>query len=308
MRRFLVFLFLLSLLSACAEKTETVTTLAPPVPYQTSTPSEFPTLVPPLTGMTLPTPTTFTYTVIQGDTLIGIATRYGLTPEALMAANPDIQPASLPVGTILILPTDNWTPVAPTPTPVPIPILQARCWPEMDGGAWCFALLKNDNAETLENLSARFALLDTSGHELASQAAFAYLDILPPAGSMPLAVHFPPPVQAGVLVSAQVLTAIRLLPGDSRYLPVTLDDTLVSLDVSGRTAQVTGKVSLIGTVAANTLWVLATAYDASGNVVGVRRWESSSALAAGAPVSFDFLVSSIGPAIDRVEFLAEARP
>ena len=125
---------------------------------------------------------------------------------------------------------------------------------------------------------------------------------------MPLAVHFPPPVQNNVAVHVQVLTAIRLLPGDTRYLPVVPENTLVSMEASGRTAQVTGKVILTGAGTANTLWVLATAYDAAGNVVGVRRWESPSALTADAPVSFDFMLSSVGPGIDRVEFLAEARP
>jgi hypothetical protein len=54
--------------------------------------------------------------------------------------------------------------------------------------------------------------------------------------------------------------------------------------------------------------VLASAYDAAGNVIGVRRWESTAALNADAPVSFDFPVSSVGPGIAKVEFLAEARP
>jgi hypothetical protein len=80
------------------------------------------------------------------------------------------------------------------------------------------------------------------------------------------------------------------------------------VEASGRTAQATGRVILTEAGTANTLWVLATAYDAAGDVVGVRRWESPSALPVDAPISFDFLVSSVGPAIDRVEFLAEARP
>ena len=142
---------------------------------------------------------------------------------------------------------------------------------------------------------------------------------------MPLAVHFPPQVQTDVTVPragivptllretwttlrVQVLTAIRLLPGDTRYLPVIPENTLVSVEASGQTAQVTGRVMLTGAGTANTLWVLATSYDAAGSVVGVRRWESASALTATAPISFDFLVYSVGPGIDRVKFLAEARP
>jgi hypothetical protein len=134
------------------------------------------------------------------------------------------------------------------------------------------------------------------------------LNILPTGQSLPLAVHFPSPISANISVRVQVLTALRLLPGDARYLPAMTENTLVSVDTSGRTAQASGRVVLPGAGTANTLWVLATAYDAAGNVVGLRRWESSSTLAADAPVSFNFLVSSIGPEIDRLEFLVEARP
>lgn len=308
MRGFLACLFLLSTLTACAGNAETVTDLAPAVPYQTVPPSETPTVIPPLPGIILPTPTTFTYTVVQGDTLNGIARRYGVTLEALLAANPGIQPAVLSAGTTLIIPTGNEIPGEPTPTPAPLPVQQARCWSEKDGGLWCFALVQNEYAETLENLSAQFTLLDANGQELVSQAAFALLNTLPPGQSMPLAVHFPPQVQTDVTVRVQVLTAIRLLPGDTRYLPVIPENTLVRVEASGQMAQVTGRVILTGAGTANTLWVLATAYDAAGSVVGVRRWESASALTATAPISFDFLVYSVGPGIDRVEFLAEARP
>ena len=87
-----------------------------------------------------------------------------------------------------------------------------------------------------------------------------------------------------------------------------LENTLVSVEAAGRTAEVSGLVRLTGTGTANTLWVLASVYDQADNVVGVRRWESSTALKAGTPVTFDFPVSSVGPGIARVEFLAEARP
>ena len=282
--------------------------MATAVPYQTVAPSQTPTVIPALTEVFLPTPTTFTYIVVKGDTLGGIAGRYGVTLEALLAANPGVQPTALPVGTELVIPTGGQVPGEPTPTPAPLPVRQAHCWPETTGGLWCFALVQNEYAETLENLSAQFALLDASGQELASQVVFGLLNILPPGASMPLAAHFAPPVQADAAVRVQVLTSIRLLPGDTRYLPVMLENTLVSVDASGRTAHATGRVILTGAGTANALWVLAVAYDASGTLVGVRRWESVSALTAGTPVEFDFLVSSVGPGIARVEFLAEARP
>lgn len=308
MHRIATCLVLISFLAACGGNTTAVKEYAPAVPYQTSTPSGTATIVPTLTGDLLPTETTMTYTVVQGDNLTIIAGRFGVTLEVILAANPGLQPTALSVGTTLIIPTGSLPSSEPTPTPASLPVQQVHCWPETDDGLWCFALLENQYAETLENISAQFTLLDDSRQELASQTAFALLNTLPPGQSMPLAVHFPPPVQANVSVHVQVLTANRLLPGDVRYLPVLLENTLVSVEASGRTARVSGRVILTGAGTANTLWVLAVAYDAAGNAVSVRRWESPFVLTSADPVSFDFLVSSVGPGIERVEFLAEARP
>ena len=306
--RFLAYLSLLLTSVACGQKAEATPTLAPPVPFKTMAPTPTLTLLPEQTGIFPPTPTVLSYAVVQGDTLSSIAQHNGVPLEALLAANPGISPAALSVGTKLIIPAGNQIPGEPAPTPAPLPVRQARCWPETSGGLWCFALLQNTYTEPLENLSARFSLLDLSGKELASQVAYGLLDILPPGASMPLAAHFAPPVQMDAGVRIQVLTAIRLLPVDARYLPVRLENTLVSLEASGRTAKVSGRVLLTGTGTATTLWILVSAYDAAGNVVGMRRWESGSALTENAPVTFDFQVSGVGPAIARVEFLTEARP
>jgi LysM repeat protein len=265
-------------------------------------------MIPVSTRLLLPTPTIFAYTVVAGDTLSSISKRTGVSLEALLAANPGISPTMLPVGTKLVIPAGEKIPAESTPTAVPLPLRQAYCWPEASGGLWCFALVQNETSEPLENLSAQFALLDSDGQGLADQEAYGLLDILPPGASMPLAAHFPPPVQAGFSAAVQVLTANRILPGDARYLPVSLDNILVSVEASGRSARVSGRVLLAGAGTANTLWVLATAFDTAGNVVGLRRWESGTALTAAAPVPFDFQVSSLGPGIARVEFLTEARP
>jgi LysM repeat protein len=308
MRKFLACLFCLSILAACGKSTPAVPDPGPARPYQTPTPSLPPTLLPGLTEIQLPTTTVFTYQVVSGDTLIGIAGRYGITLEALMAANPGVQPSTLQTGEKLTIPTGKTIPGEPTPTPAALPTLQAHCWPESTGGLWCFALLRNEYAETLENLSAQFTLLDADGQALASQTAYGLLDILPPGGNLPLAAHFPAPQPGDVQVRVQVLTSIRLLPGDQRYLPVAIQNSLVGVDAAGRTAQVSGQAVLTGPGTAGSLWVLATAYDAAGNVIGLRRWESTTAFSAAAPVEFAFQVSSLGPGIARVEFLAEARP
>jgi len=285
------------------------TPFSTPYPYQTATPILTPTLIPPLTEIVLPTPTPFTYTVVAGDTLSGIAARFNVSLNDLVAANPGISPNALPVGTILNIPLSGDTSGEPTPTPVPLTILQARCWPTVEGGSWCFALVRNDYAETIENLSVQFTLLAGTGQEIGSQAAFGLLNILPAGRTMPVAAYFPAPVPVGAAPRARILTAIRLPADDARYLPIVLQNTLVSVDWAGRTARVTGQAaSLTLDEQVNTLWILGVAYDAHGNVVGLRRWESSTPVAGGGSVPFDLTISSLGPPIDRVDLLVEARP
>jgi hypothetical protein len=60
--------------------------------------------------------------------------------------------------------------------------------------------------------------------------------------------------------------------------------------------------------AAKTVWVVAVAYDITGRVVGVKRWESTSELVPTGSLPFAFAVSSLAGEIERVEFAVEARP
>jgi hypothetical protein len=188
-------------------------------------------------------------------------------------------------------------------------ILQARCWPTAEGGCWCFALVQNDYAETIENLSVQFTLQDSSGQEIGSQVAFGLLNILSAGRVMPVAAFFPAPVPVDAAPRAQILSAIRLPADDTRYLPIALLNTLVEVNWVGRTAQVTGQaMPLMLDGQDNTLWILGVAYDAEGNVIGLRRWESTTPVAGGVSLPFDFTVSSLGPPIDRVDLLVESRP
>jgi len=126
---------------------------------------------------------------------------------------------------------------------------------------------------------------------------------------LPMAVFFAPEIPLDAKPQVQISTAIRLLPNDERYIPVTVNNTLVEVDAQGHSALVSGMVlSLSQSTVANQVWVAATAYDDAGRVAGVRRWESNASLPAGGTLPFEFMISSIGGKIARVEFAAEARP
>lgn len=239
-----------------------------------------------------------------------IAERFRVSLDDLQAANPEISPNAMSVGQALNIPSNPDNPSGePTPTPAPFTIEQIECYPTLDKGMWCFVLVRNDFPEYIENVSAQVTLVDSNNGTIATQTAFLPLNILPPNTSMPLAVFFSPDVPFDAKPQVQVLTAIRLLPNDERYIPAIVNNALVQVNAQGHSALVSGVVLSQSQVAtASQVWVAATVYDEAGRVVGVRRWESGASLLPGGSLPFNFLVSSVGGEIARVEFAVEARP
>lgn len=306
-------LFLVLLLAACAPQPTGQPSFDSLAPYLTGTPSPTPSQ---LEGLAegaetpLPSPTPFLYKVTSNDTMGQIAEKFNVSLDALRAANPDVDPNAMPIGTELRIPNTsaNFTGVS-SPTPVPVSVKQIECYPTADQAMWCFVLVHNDFSDFMENISAQVTLVDANGQAIVSQTALSMLDILPLNTSLPLVTFFAPDIPVDAKPQAQILTAIHLLPNDVRYLPATVQNTLVQIDSSGRIAQVNGQVYLPSqSKTASQIWVAAVAYDHAGGVVGVKRWESISSLEAGNSLPFTFKVSSVAGEIDRVEFAVEARP
>ncbi len=276
-------------------------------PYLTATPSLTPSPnVIVIVETPVPTSTPFVYTIQSGDTFSELAEQFKISQDELRAANPDVSPNSMPVGETLLIP-DSSAPLAAasTLTLVPAPVTQTVCHPTADNGLWCFALIQNNTPDILENISAQITLLDENNNVLASQTAFMPLDIIPPNVSLPVYVFFPnTPKTANIQV--QILSAIQ--SDASRYLRADLNNVITQIDWNGLTAQVSGQVSLpVESTAATQIWIAAVAYDKDGRVVGMRRWEGG-AIQPGGSIPFSFLVSSLGSAIDAVEFVVQARP
>jgi len=301
-----------ALLIACSPQTATPTSPATLFPYSTITPSTTPEgpegLVVSIESP-IPTPTPFTYTIQVGDTMSEIAEKYHVSLDDLIAANPNVSPNSMSVGQTLLIPSNPSNPGnASTPTPVPASVKQIECYPTVDQGMWCFALVHNDLPDIMENVSAQLTLIDSKGAVIASQTALLPLNILPPNTSLPLYAFFAPDIPADAKAHVQLLTAIQIPVNDPRYLPATVNNTSVQIDRSGRSAHVSGEISLPPeSNAATQVWVAAVAYDESGRVVGVKRWEGGG-IQPGGSLPFNFAVASVGTKIDKVEFVVEARP
>jgi len=312
MQRVLHTLIIFFFLTACASQPTVSTPKSVDlIPYMTATratPRWTPVeLVAPETP--LPTSTPFTYTVGQGETISGIALKFGVSIDELIAINPEISPNAMSVGTVLKIPSNPIKPSGEsTPTPAPLTVEQVQCYPTTNKGMWCFVLVHNDFPDFMENLSAQVTLVDSNNQFIATQAALLPLNILPPNTSLPLSIYFPPNIPVDAKPQVQVLTAIRLSPNDPRYLPATVNNTLVQIDADGHFANITGEVRLPAeSKAATQTWVAAVAYDESGRVVGVRRWEGGG-IQPGGSLSFEMTVASLGGVLTRVEFAVEVRP
>lgn len=252
----------------------------------------------------------------------GIAWQYRVSLEDLMTANPTVQPYLLRIGDELVIPpaTTPEPPPAgttsepPIPTPMPVEIGRLNCAEEKDGGVWCFLPVHNSGPAPLESLSALIRLADAEAATILPQEAFPPLDVLPPGESLPLIAYFTPaqssqlsrPFQA----SAEILTALPS-PDDGRYLPAAVEDQKVIIAADELSAAVEANLVLTSPGStAQRIWAAAVAYDADGNIAGVRKWESTAekALESGQKLPVQLQIYSVSAPIERVEILVQARP
>jgi len=308
----------LSMLAACGNEKEQISTdptgTAAVIFYKTATagPGSMTTVMTvEATAIPQPTATPFVYKVVANDTLIGIAARFKVSLSDLLTANPGVDPSLMPVGTELVIPQDGESGGGglPSPTPVAVSYTQPDCYATTDGGLWCFMVVKNDRPAGMENLAAMIRLYTRDGKEVASKEAIALLNLLPAGRQIPLMAFFTAPVPDWEFSQGELVSALDIPAGDERYLAVEIEGKQVEIGEDGLQARVQGMVRLSAAEGeAGSVWVVAVGYDADGRVVGVRRWESGTVLAAGKRTNFELLLYSLGPEIAQVDVLVEARP
>jgi LysM repeat protein len=332
-------LLLMSFLSSCSRPERIVEKIVPSQTprivltlYHTPTPSL--TAIPgaslveiPFTPV--PTPTPFTHILVKGDTLGGIALRYGVSIEDLLSANPGINAQFLRVGDPVIVPLlGEIAQEIPTLTPIPLRTDPPVCYPSGEGGAWCFMLVENDQSEAVENLMGWVGLDSGTEYSVITRPALTPLNLLMPGGAMPLMAYFEPPIPQEYRVEGQLLVSLPVNPSERRYLSAEAADLVVEIEPEGKLALLRGRILLPDDgLPVKTLWLAAVGYGQAGEIAGVRKWEVEKECfveieagsepeddAAGelhidpACLLFEFQVYSLGPSIERVELLLEARP
>jgi len=256
----------------------------------------------------VPLPTAMLYQVKEGDTLSSISESLDVSIDALLAANPEIDLKAIWSGTQLLVPDKNGDLNILTSTLVGVEMKTPNCYPSGDQGIWCLVVVQNTTNTPVEGLSVTISLLSPTG-EVSSKEASSPLERLIPGKAMPLMAYFAPPLPEEWQPSAVFKS---LLPGqleDDRYVPVSIDNQEMVLSPDGTRIRLTGDIRISeGNAKVSLVWILAVAYGQDGQIVGIRKWESTEDLKPGNKIAFDMELFSLGPKIANVDIQGEARP
>lgn len=281
-----------------------------PTPLPTQTLAPTPTLTPALT----PTPAPVTYIVTDKDDMFGVALRYGVSLDALKAANPTVIPNMMSVGTVLVIPvtptpiSESASPDDSTPTPDPFSPLRVAaapvCYQDALGGAYCFVLLENVSDSPVENPSVRFTITGTDSIALEMDGILP-LNILPAKETIPAVAYFSSPIPSSFEVGALITDWLPVMPDDARYLEAELSIEPSVFSPSAGFAEAKGFVHVLNGEA-DYVWVLGVAFDNDGQVLGLRRWEAELPPTLASSLPFSFRVYAMQGEIADLKLFVEA--
>jgi LysM repeat protein len=310
-------------LAACAaapSSTPAPTSVLLPLPQvtanrpPTTAASPGPAATPVIIASPTPTATPVTHVVQIGETMLGIAIAFGVSLDALQAANPTVEPRFLSIGTVLVIPPPQGgfavaaTNLAPPP-PAPVTLSLPACYSMPSDSLYCLIEAHNPGTMPVENVSARIILAGADGLPFASQTAFGALDLIPAGGDVPLAALFQPaPAKAVAATGVELETAnpvAQPAPAASAVLLAVVAQQGALLD--GRWT-VTGQVHNPGSQPLASAWVLMTLYDITGRIAGFHKLALENGLAAGATRDFTIGADALAGPVDHDAVLAEGRP
>ena len=303
-------------LSACGQvvdQTPTpLPTLALPTPRATLTPRPTPTLAPPTVVSpreARPTPTPVIYTVQEGDTLIPIANKFGISVQDLIAANNNLDATRLQIGQTLVIPSGP-RPIAqpgqllPSPTPAPYQIRGLNVYRTAAGSLECLGEVFNPGPNALTSVQLQITLLDKNNQALLQTAFYVALEVVQPAQASPFRVLFTDPPPTFEKFEVKALRG-ELVDPKNRFTQMRI--TRRDGKQEGAGFKVTGEAQNTDTVAATRSRIIVTTYDANRLVIGYRFLPlSETSIAPKATISFEMSLLSAAPTVADFSVSVEA--
>ena len=254
-------------------------------PTNTLVPVLEPTLRPTATAPLMPpaatatptlTPTPIVHIVQEGETLGAIAFQYGVSVEAIQAANGIENPQFLQIAQELAIPIGeretNSVPglLLPTPTPLPLIAQGVAFYETPVGSLWCLGEIANTVDFPLTNVQVHVMLFDAAGELLIEANAFTAADVISPGGRSPFGILFTTPPSDWVNSQVVVMRGEVVGALANSYVPITVTES--EGEPSGPQFQASGVVqNASAEQSAGSVIVIATTYDSGGVVTGFRQ-------------------------------------
>ena len=263
-----------------------------------------------------PSATPHYYVVQSGDTLESLASRFGISVEALQAANGGLPPDMLLPGNVLLIPplmsassasmTETLARLLPSDTPLPVLVSAPACYHTPADEVICLGWVQNTLSETLTNLAVQVNLRRSPDSANDQRATALAQQVIPPAGGAPYAVRFPSPVDYAFAEAALVSGET----GDAATLtawPLTVVES--QQEVAGALVRVRGTIRHDdGDRELAELLMVATLFDAQDRVVGYRAQRQERTITPGEAFEAEVLVTPLAGGAVRHWLYAEGRP
>ena len=282
----------ISLATRAAPTTAVIQTTPTPLPTPTVTPTATPII----------------YTIVDGDTLLGIAIQNQTTTEEITALNPDVRPELLQIGQTLILPppaTPAVAGIASTAVPIQIEVRHAAAYQTPVGSVWLLGEVTNQGQLAAANVRLAISLLDGAGHELGTAAAWAAAPVLLPGQSAPFGVLVKEMPAGFVRPAVTVAGGETVVDLGTQYLDLVVAETAVT--PADDQIEVAGQVQNSGQSTAQAITITATFYDNQGNVTGYQQHQLQAPLAPAETAVFTFTAAPPGGPAATVSLTAQAQ-
>jgi LysM repeat protein len=258
-----------------------------------------------------PTATPFVHIVQQGETLLGIAIRYGVSLDDLLLVNPDVDPRILSVGRNISIPGPSGEPIdllLPTPTAMPLTLGNVYCYPMIGDSTRCLVKISNMLGSDVEGISANISLFDSEGVLLDHTQASSMTRVLPLGKATVLDATFRLESGQTIRPHAELVSAVQVSNLGNRQIPVDISNLKVDRSFDKQLYHFEGLIEFEETesIDAVILTVQVFGYNNVAEPNGFNAVQFEVASTAD-PVPFELSLFSLGGEIADFEILLEAQ-
>lgn len=302
-----------SLTGACSTSTATPTAALTLLPTSTTFPTGTPVLTPAAetnsgtaipSPVPLPSPTPWIHTVREGDTLLGIALRYGIKLEALLATNPGINAQLIRIGQEVQLPVNVSETRTPGGTDEPsanITIDTPVCYPTAGERTYCIAVLHNNDTDPLTNIQLSFDALTAASLPDVSQTTTVQVELLWPGDTAAAHAWFAAGSAAGG-ARATLLNATAASGLAASFSRVTTSNAI--FNSAGGTATVRGALASQASLPLLPVHIMVMLYTSQNIICSYSISLLPTVLDPQSNATFETAFGGVPCLVDRVETLA----